>query len=88
MNRSSQYVTNPGSGTHVPFAGLFQPAEAIADAITQAGMAVVRAVETVHRGIAYRQTVRALSRLDERTLADIGIMRSEITDVARELTSR
>ena len=88
MNRSSQYITNPGNGASVPFAGLFQPAEAIADVITQAVMAVVRAIETVHRGIAYRQTVRALSRLDQRTLADIGILRSEITDVARDLTSR
>ena len=88
MNRSSQYVTNSPNGTNVPFAGLFQPAEAIADAITQAGMAVVRTVEAIHRGIAYRQTVRALNRLNERTLADIGIQRSEITDVARELTAR
>ncbi len=88
MNRSSLYITSPAHTANVPFAGLFQPAEAIADAITQAGMAVVRAVESAHRGIACRQTVRALNRLDQRTLDDIGIHRSEISQIARDLTSR
>ncbi len=89
MNRSSyNYVTSPAHGANVPFAGLYQPAETIADVITQAGMAVVRAFEALHRGIAYRQTGRALSRLDARTLNDIGIPKAEITTVARSLTAR
>ncbi len=88
MNRSSHYATSPVQGANVPFAGIFAPAEAIADVITQAGMGLIRAIETLHRGIAYRQTVRALNRLDQRTLNDIGIQRSEITDIARDLSSR
>ncbi len=88
MNRSSHYTSDTGPAQHGPFAGMFQPAEALADAITQAGMAVVRSLGAFHRGLAYRQTVRALSRLDDRTLNDIGILRADITHVARDLTTR
>lgn len=38
----------------------------------------------VDRRTVYRNVVRDLSRLDERELADIGLARGDISDVARE----
>lgn len=40
--------------------------------------------KTFRRWNAYQQTVRELNALDQRSLSDLGINRSEITRVARD----
>jgi uncharacterized protein YjiS (DUF1127 family) len=37
------------------------------------------------RNSAYRQTMRELSSLSDRELADIGVQRSDITEIARKV---
>ena len=68
---------------------MFQPVEAVAEAIYQAMSLVAgwiaRKTASINRGIAYRQTVRALSRLDDHMLRDIGINRSQIMSVSRKV---
>jgi uncharacterized protein YjiS (DUF1127 family) len=88
MNRSSHYTSNTGQAPYVPFAAMYQPVDAVAELISRAALSVVHMIAAVGRGIAYRQTVRALSRLDDRTLDDIGVLRSEITHIAWEKARR
>lgn len=89
MNRSTNYDTITGSGPHVPFSTVFQPVDAIAESIYQAvafvAGAVARTIGSINRAIAHRQTVRALSRLDDHMLRDIGINRSQIMSVSRKV---
>lgn len=40
--------------------------------------------KTLKRGAQYRQTVRELSALDNRALADLGITRADIATLARD----
>lgn len=57
-------------------------------AVVGPAMAVVsRIAGRIIEGIEYRRTVAALSRLDERTLKDIGVDRMEITHRTRDAVS-
>ena len=74
-------------GTGVPFAEVFAPfysrGEAIvtaADGLFRFGARVIRAIAVKARE---RATIDALSDLDDRTLKDIGVSRSDIRYIAR-----
>lgn len=88
MSQSSHFDIKPDGRRNVPFSYVSWAVDGVADAIVQAAMAVVRALEAVHRGHTYRRTVSALSRLDDHMLRDIGIPRSQIHNVARDLTEQ
>lgn len=75
MNRSQTFNSTSGHRPTVPFAGLVAPAFS----------AFASAIAAVNRGIVYRRTISALSRLDDHTLRDIGITRAEIEHIARNL---
>lgn len=52
------------------------------------GSAFRRMQENRARGVIYRQTVRELGELTSRELADLGINRSMIEEIALEASSR
>ena len=63
-----------------------QPAASRMAVVGRAMFAVSRIAGRIMEGIEYRRTVAALSRLDERTLRDIGVDRMEIKYRARRAT--
>ena len=75
MNRSQTFDSPSRQQSTVPFGGL----------VAAAFGAFAAAVAAVNRGIVYRRTASALSRLDDHMLRDIGVTRAEITHVARNL---
>lgn len=60
------------------------PAASRMAVVGRAMAAVGRVAGRIMEGIEYRRTVAALSRLDERTLRDIGMSRMDIHYRARE----
>jgi uncharacterized protein YjiS (DUF1127 family) len=51
-------------------------------------MLLAKLIRLFHAWRSYERSMRELSRLDDRELADIGISRSEIRAVARGVTRR
>lgn len=47
-------------------------------------MIVAHLIAAIRRWAAYRKTVAELSRLDDRSLNDLGIMRCDIDQIARK----
>ena len=74
------------------FAARAERARALGDALTEAcrsiGRSAQRAYATWQRWRAARDVYVSLSDLDDRTLHDLGIDRSELTSVAREATGQ
>lgn len=89
MNRSQAFDSNATHRPTVPFAELVEPFNAVGEVVYQIGVAGISAIAAiaaaVNRGIVYRRTAAALSRLDDHMLRDIGVTRAEITHVARSL---
>ena len=91
MKRDHYYpeTANAGGGTtNVPFYEVVAPTlfvgEAVATAFSAAYDTVEKGVETFTRWRWERTTRRTLAGLDNATLADIGVARSEIPAVARK----
>ena len=92
MAQATDFNSRPNKGPAVPFAEVTEPMNHVAEGVYQAGSGVTRmfasAVAAIHRQIRFNRTVSALSRLNDHTLRDIGIDRSAIVEVARELANR
>lgn len=97
MNYDNPCIDSPGGDVRltapaVPFAWLADvlagPAEAIIGAAQLASLGIARTAGRIDRRRRYRRTVRELSRLDGRTLRDIGIERGQIDTIARDLIGR
>jgi uncharacterized protein YjiS (DUF1127 family) len=91
MKRDHYYrkTANAGGGTtNVPFYEFVAPTlyagEAVATVFTTVYRTVERSVTGFNRWRWERTTRRALASLDNTTLADIGVARSEIPAVARK----
>jgi uncharacterized protein YjiS (DUF1127 family) len=88
----TDFNSRPGNGPVVPFAEVVQPMNHVADGLSQAGLGIARMFAgtgaAIHRRIRFNRTVSALSSLSDHTLRDIGIDRSAIVDVARDLADR
>lgn len=76
-----------GGATRVPFHDVFAPAlyigEVISTVLTYGFTSIGHAATAFNRWRWERATVRALESLDNATLADIGVSRSEIPAVAK-----
>ena len=77
MDRSDTLESYARNRPYAPFATILDPLAAI-------GAAIARKFDALHRGIAFRRTVSALPSLDDRTLRDIGLSRTDIVTAARE----
>jgi len=88
MSSSSDFVRHRNNRASVPLSDALGALAFFVDAVSATGTAIhrgiVRALNALHRGIAFRRTVSTLSSLDDRTLRDIGITRADITRVAEE----
>lgn len=91
MKRDNYFrdTANAGGGTgSVPFYEFVAPTlyvgEAVATVFTAAYRKVENGVAAINRWRWERTTRRALANLDNATLADIGVARSEIAAVARK----
>ena len=76
--------------THVPFGHFVTPFGFVGEAVYTAfeGMADIakRAFDAFQAKAREREAVRALVRLDDRTLRDIGVHRTQIHNVVRRVT--
>jgi len=92
MAQTTDFNSRPSKGPAVPFADVVEPMNHVAEGVYQAGSGVTRmiasAIAAIHRRIRFNRTVSALSRLSDHTLRDIGIDRSSIVEVARDLADR
>jgi uncharacterized protein YjiS (DUF1127 family) len=91
MKRDHYYreTANAGGGTtYVPFYDFVAPTlyvgEALATVLSAAYETATRGVTAFNRWRWERETRNALANLDDATLADVGVARSEIAAVARK----
>lgn len=87
MNDTTRNYEYTASGTRIPFLELVSPAHYVGVELTDGaarGLSGIRKlIARFLEWYAIRATIVVLSRLDDRTLADIGIERSEIPAAAR-----
>ena len=92
MAQATDFNSRPNNGPVVPFADVVEPMNNVAEGVYEAGSGITRMFTSVfaaiHRQIQFNRTVSALSSLSDHTLRDIGIDRSAIVDVARDLADR
>jgi uncharacterized protein YjiS (DUF1127 family) len=85
MSNYSNYTTDRINAA--PFASYVAPMNVAGEAVYEAGSLFTRAVARIAAyamtRVKERRTLAALADLDDRSLADIGISRSEIHAVAR-----
>ena len=88
MAKATDFHSRSGNDPSVPFIEVSRPLNRVADGIYEAGIGIARIAAAVHRRIRFNRTVSALSSLSDHTLRDIGIDRSQIVTVARDLATR
>ena len=92
MAQATDVNSRSNKGPAVPFADVTEPMNHVAEGVYQAGSGITRmfasAVAAIHRQVQINRTVSALSSLSDHTLRDIGIDRSSIVEVARDLADR